>query len=224
MSEAWLLPLCLTTCVSRSTSLLARVLLAQGHNQEALELLQRSLTLARSGGRTSRVVEMLNLIAIAQDAAGDRTKAIRSVEESLAVAQPGGYIQAYVDEGPRLKALLRRVGMQIAADPNASTDHTRQYIMRILAAFAVTEQEGGLLSSAISPNELLIESLSERELEVLHLIAQGLSNRSIAGKLFLSLNTVKAHNSNIYGKLNVNRRTHAVARARQLGILPAGQA
>ena len=65
----------------------------------------------------------------------------------------------------------------------------------------------------------LIEPLSERELEVLHLVAQGLSNREISERLFIALNTVKGHNRNIFGKLEVQRRTEAVARARELGLL-----
>ncbi len=95
------------------------------------------------------------------------------------------------------------------------------YVRRLLAAFPVAEPEQAAPSETQAPNSDLIEPLSERELEVLQLIAEGLTNPEIASRLFLSLNTVKAHTRNIYGKLGVHSRTQAVARARALGVLPS---
>jgi len=89
------------------------------------------------------------------------------------------------------------------------------YIYKLLAAF---DQQKDVQPSALSP-QALVEPLSERELEVLQLIAQGFSNREISEQLFLALNTVKGHNRRIFGKLDVQRRTEAVARARELGLL-----
>jgi LuxR family maltose regulon positive regulatory protein len=90
---------------------------------------------------------------------------------------------------------------------------------RLLAAFPGAEPEQAAPSATPPPEEALIEPLSERELEILHLIAEGLTNPEIADRLYLSLNTVKVHTRNIYGKLGVHNRTQAVARARALGVL-----
>jgi LuxR family maltose regulon positive regulatory protein len=93
----------------------------------------------------------------------------------------------------------------------------KTYVDKLLAAFG----EQIAILSPIPNSDPLVEPLSERELEVLQLIAQGLSNREIGEKLFLALSTVKGHNRNIYGKLAVQRRTEAVARARELGLVPS---
>jgi LuxR family maltose regulon positive regulatory protein len=95
------------------------------------------------------------------------------------------------------------------------------YVRRLLAAFPETEPEQAAPSETDSANLGLIEPLSERELEVLELIAEGLTNPEIASRLYLALNTVKAHTRNIYGKLGVHNRMEAVARARTLGLLPS---
>ena len=95
------------------------------------------------------------------------------------------------------------------------------YARRLLAAFPVAEPEQAVPPRTRASSDEMVEPLSERELEVLELIAEGLTNREIASRLFLSLNTVKAHTRNIYGKLGVRSRTQAVARARTLGILPS---
>jgi LuxR family maltose regulon positive regulatory protein len=89
----------------------------------------------------------------------------------------------------------------------------------LLAAFPVSEAEQRLQPEAQAPSQTLIETLSKRELEVLQLIAEGLTNPEIASRLYLSLNTVKVHTRNIYGKLDAHSRTQAVAKARALGIL-----
>jgi LuxR family maltose regulon positive regulatory protein len=95
------------------------------------------------------------------------------------------------------------------------------YVRRLLAAFPVSEPEQAHPLTPKTPGTEWVEPLSERELEVLQLIAEGLTNQEIAGKLFLSLNTVKVHTRNIYGKLGAHHRAEAVARARVLGILPS---
>jgi LuxR family maltose regulon positive regulatory protein len=94
-----------------------------------------------------------------------------------------------------------------------------KYVQRVLASFDDPEPEKPLLKTAHSHQVGLIEQLSEREIEVLELIAKGLTNQVIADRLVLSLHTVKAHTRNIYGKLDVHNRTQAVDRARSLGIL-----
>jgi LuxR family maltose regulon positive regulatory protein len=117
-----------------------------------------------------------------------------------------------VDEGPPMARLLYE-----AAARGIATDYVRQ----LLAAFPIAEPRQTGPSRTQAPESELIESLSERELEVLQLIAEGLTNPEIASDLYLALNTVKAHTRNIYGKLGAHSRTQAVARARALGVLPS---
>ena len=93
------------------------------------------------------------------------------------------------------------------------------YTGKLLAVFEAEEQKSEGTSSLPPPAQPLLEPLSQRELEVLHLMAQGLSNQEMSERLFLALDTVKRHNKKIFGKLQVQRRTEAVARARELGLL-----
>jgi len=188
----------------------ARILIAQGQLDEATTLLQRLLEAAEAGGRNSRVIEILMLQALTLQARGDTDQAMTTLEGALTLAQAGGFIRIFLDEGPPMARLIcEALSRGIAPD----------YVRRLLAAFpsAKPEQTDSLKTQAPKPD--LIEPLSERELEVLELVAEGLTNQEIASRLFLSLNTVKVHTRNIYGKLGVNNRTGAVARARALGIL-----
>ena len=127
------------------------------------------------------------------------------------VAEPEGFVRVFVDEGPPMAGLLyEALNRGIAPD----------YVRRLLAAFPVDEPMRVDLKRTEADQSELVEPLSERELEVLQLIAEGLTNQEIATRLFLSLNTVKTHTRNIYGKLNVHRRTQAIARSKELGLLP----
>jgi ATP/maltotriose-dependent transcriptional regulator MalT len=129
---------------------------------------------------------------------------LRLLGEALALAEPGGFIRVFVDEGLPMKHLLREV-----ASRGTASEHTRQ----VLAAFSQ-----GRAKRVAQP--ATVEPLSERELEVLQHIAEGRTDREIADRLYLSLYTVKVHARNIYGKLGVNKRMQAVAKARELGVLP----
>jgi len=156
------------------------------------------------------VIEILILQALSLQAQGDTDQAITTLEQALTLAEPEGFIRVFVDAGPPMARLLyEAVTRGIAPD----------YARRLLAAFPVTEPERADPSETQVPKSELVELLSERELEVLQLIAEGLTNPEIASRLFLSLNTVKVHARNIYGKLGVHNRTQAVARARVLGVL-----
>jgi LuxR family maltose regulon positive regulatory protein len=191
---------------------LARLLIAQERQEEASRLLQRLLEGTEAGGRNSRTIEVLNLQALAAQAGEDTTQAITSLERALSLAEPGGFVRIFVDEGPSMASLLyAALSYGIAPD----------YVRRLLAAFPVAEPEKTAAPPTQVPQSELIEPLSDREIEVLQLIAQGLTNREIATRLFLSVNTVKAHSRNIYGKLGAHSRTQAVARAQALGILPS---
>ncbi len=186
----------------------ARIMIAQEQLAEATVLLQRLLEAAEAGGRTSIVIEILILQALVLQARGDIDQAIITLENALTIAEPEGFIRSFVDEEPPREALLKRLKVE--------SERMKVYVRKLLAAFA----EKQFHHSSLDPQPL-IEPLSERELEVLQLIADGLSNQEIASRLFLSPHTVKAHNRNIFSKLDVNNRTQAAASARDLGVLPS---
>lgn len=125
----------------------------------------------------------------------------------MALAQPGGYVRAFVDEGEPMARLLRRT---------VTSGASREYVQRLLAALPATDVAA---ASKGSSQGVLVEPLSDREMEVLRLVAAARSNRDIAEELCLAIGTVKKHVYNIYGKLGMRRRTEAVSRARELGLI-----
>jgi LuxR family maltose regulon positive regulatory protein len=188
---------------------LARAYLAQDKAKEALAALKPLLAPAEDAGAFLRVIEVCALKALALQALGDTSAALASLERSLALAEPEGYVRMYVNEGPPMAALLREA---------ASHNIAPGYADRLLAAFEA-EKSCSPAPQLPCPSALL-DPLTPRELDVLHLISQGLSNKDIAEKLVIALNTVKRHTSNIYSKLGVKSRTQAIARARELGLVP----
>ena len=190
--------------------MLARVLMAQDRPDEAVDLLTQLHSAASAGGQTSRMIEIRNLMALAFQAIGNPEQAIASLEQALTLAEPEGFVRTFVDEGPPMAHLLYK------ALPQGSAP---DYIRRLLAAFPVDEMEQPGIKKRQTQAAELIEPLSDREIEVLELIADGLTNREIAAKLYVTLNTVKAHTRSIYGKLEVNSRTKAVHKANTLGVL-----
>ena len=130
--------------------------------------------------------------------------------EALALAELGGFIRTFVDEGPPMARLLYEALARGISPENAR---------RLLAHFPDAEPEQAGSSKTHDPDSEWIETLSEREIEVLQLISEGLTNQEIATKLYLSLHTVKVHARNIYGKLGVKNRTQAVAKGKALGFL-----
>jgi LuxR family maltose regulon positive regulatory protein len=145
------------------------------------------------------------------------------VERALALAEPEGYARVFVDEGPAMAGLLTR--MKPSRD--GGTPGMDAHIREVLAAFetqaparTARNPPGEAQAESAAPRSRgPIEPLSQRELEVLRLIGQGLSNREIGERLFLALDTIKGHNSRIFDKLDAKRRTEALARARELGLL-----
>ena len=191
---------------------LARILIAQEQLDEATGLLQHLLEAAETGGRTTRVIEILMLQTLAFQTSGDTDRAMDMLEQALTLAEQGGFVRIFVDEGSPMARLLYEAATRgIAPD----------YASRLLSAFPDAEPRQIDPSNTQSPKSDLVEPLSDREIEVLQLVAEGLTNREIGERLFLSLNTVKAHTRNLYGKLDIHSRTQAVAKARALGILPS---
>ena len=190
---------------------LARVLIARGrlagstkpYLDDALRLLERLHDFTAAGGRIARVMEVLVLQALVWQARGERKRSLHLLQQALGLTHTGDYIRLFMDEGQPMAELLRDA---------AAEEMYPQYVSRLLAAFGQVEGTAAKVQS-------LIELLSDRELEVLQHLAQGLSNRAIADKLFVSLATIEWHAHGIYGKLDVGNRTQAVAKARELGIL-----
>ena len=184
---------------------LARILIAADRQPLAILLLARLAVAAKRGGRMGRLIETLVLLAIAQ-AGADAHEATRTMARALATAEPEGYVRVFTGEGEPAIELLRLV----AAEGGA----TGRYAQRLLAGGAT----GG---TPAQERPALVEPLSARELEILGLLAAGLSNRDIADTLYLTVGTVKTHVHNILDKLEAESRTQAIARARELGLLRA---
>jgi LuxR family maltose regulon positive regulatory protein len=127
---------------------------------------------------------------------------VQLLGDALVLAEPGGFIRTFVDEGIPMSRLLSEA---------AAREMMPDYVARLLAAFEIRDDRPS--------SQPLIEPLSQRELEVLRLIAEGLSNQEIGERLFLALDTIKGHNRSIFEKLEVKRRTEAIARGRELGLL-----
>jgi LuxR family maltose regulon positive regulatory protein len=203
---------------------LARVLIAlekrglvDGSIHDAQGLLERLLQAAEEGGRKGSVIEILVLQVLAHEVQGNFAPALVSLERALTLAEPEGYVRIFVDENLPMARLMSE-----AAAHGVMPDYTG----KLLAVFEAEKQKSEdksylppALPEGHRDGESLIEPLSQRELEVLQLIAQGLSNREIGERLFLALDTIKGHNRRIYDKLQVQSRTEAIARARELGLL-----
>lgn len=191
----------------------ARLLHARGRHREALPLLVELGEAAADAGRTGDLIEILALQAVALWAANERERAVSTLTKAMALAEPEGYVRTFVDEGAAMGELLSAT-IEARGRGNAGTAVrvSARYLARLLASVA---QE----ATAPAADEGLPEALSERELEVLALIASGRSNREIAAKLFVSTSTVKTHIHRLYRKLGARSRTQAIARAREMDLL-----
>jgi LuxR family maltose regulon positive regulatory protein len=195
---------------------LARLWLTQGRAADARHLLDGQRALAEAGGRTGRSIEILNVLALALEALGQSDAADAALAQALFLARPEGHMRLFLDLGWPLGKLLERSA--------ASAPIAGDYVRDLLAAFHL-EREAQRNRKAEVPSliptsaEALADPLTERELEVLHLLAEGLSNKEIATRLIVAPSTVKQHLKNIYGKLDVHSRTQAVARGRELSLL-----
>jgi len=195
----------------------ARALIALGRKhpggtylKDALNLLEELYFLAEKNGWMSKEIEILVLQSLALQEQGDTNQAFIFLERALTLAEPEGFIRTFVDEGEPMAHLLYK-----ALSRELSPDYVRQ----LLGAFPTGKSEPVAPTRTPAPESDWVEPLSEREIEVLQLIAEGLTNQAIAKRLYLTVNTVKAHTRNIYSKLGVNNRTQAVARGKTIGIL-----
>ncbi len=193
---------------------LARVRLAEGSLVGVNDLLEYLLALAETQKRAGSMIEILLTQALVHQAQDNHAQALAALERALALAEPEGYLRTFVDEGEALGLLISDFRLTIATRAHPLLN----YVDKILAAFL--QPAGGLSQSTITNKASeIIEPLTDRELEVLRLIAKGHSNTEISQRLYLALSTVKGHNLRIFNKLQVQNRTEAVARARELGLL-----
>jgi len=195
---------------------LARLLLAQNRPGEALALLDRLLAQATAQDRMGSVIEIQALRALAQAAGGDGPAAVTTLAEALTLAGLRGYVRVFADEGPPMRALLGRIVAAYRAGHPPARTIPFSHLARVTQAFDSKPAMPG--SAAEVPG--LIDPLTGRELQVLAMLAAGEPNQSIAGELFVTVFTVKKHVSHLLGKLGAANRTEAVARARDLGLIP----
>src|ERR671911_107112 len=190
----------------------ARVNLARGDPSTALAVLEPLRRQADAKGWADKRLKVMVLQAVAHHAHGENNKAVHLLGDALALAEPGGFIRTFVDEGILMARLLSEAAAHVVMP-----DYAARLLVVLEAEAQMSEDRSSLRSAPTAQS--LTEPLSQRELEVLQLIAQGLSNREISERLYLALDTVKGHNRRIYRKLRVRRRTEAVARAREFGLL-----
>jgi ATP/maltotriose-dependent transcriptional regulator MalT len=226
---------------------LARLLVAQSQlagskeaHEQATALLARLRAAAQQAGWVHEEINILVLQAVNDQANGKTDVALNSLAEALSLAQPGGYVRIFLDEGDIIQSLLMLLAEQLRYGQQRYRNIPQQqlvplagYVAELLSAFKSAAGKRGLLSGAISMTEPapdlspessiqrqnLVEPLSKRELEVLRLLARGYSDKQIAGTLFIAPETVHKHLKNIYGKLDVHSRTEAIAQSREFGLL-----
>ena len=195
---------------------LARVLLAQDNPGPALTLLQRLLGAAADQGRIGSIIEIQALRALALAAHGDHASAAGALTEAVTLAYPHGYVRVFADEGPPMRALLAQLPAGQQAPASRIDSGYLAALLRACGQADAVPPPGRAVAAAPG----LIERLTGRELEVLRLLAAGRSNQRIAHDLVVALDTVKKHVTHILGKLGAGNRTEAVARARDLGLIP----
>jgi LuxR family maltose regulon positive regulatory protein len=191
--------------------------MAQARWDEALSLLTQLQPIVEGSARKTSLIELLALRALALQTQANSAESIAALVHALTLAEPEGYVRTFIDEGEAMRLLIADCRLRI----EKRNGRLHAYVDKLLAAFQTAGP--GVDDLEISQQHSKIqnpsEPLSERELEVLRLIGDGLSNHEIAAKLVIGLGTVKTHINNIFGKLDVKNRTQAVARARELNLL-----
>jgi LuxR family maltose regulon positive regulatory protein len=201
---------------------LVRILIAQNAAHETLELLRRLHTMAEQSKHPRNLIEILVLQALAYEATGDTAHALDALQQALTNAQGEGYIRTIIDEGLPIGGLLTKLRRFLRRRQPEQPGVSLAYVNRLLLALMNHENTRPSSSVTIKPYGTahpLAEPLTEREREVLSLLAAGYSSQQIADQLVITISTVKAHIHNIYGKLAVQSRTRAIAVAREHGLL-----
>ncbi len=191
---------------------LARILLAKNQPTAALQRLDPALQRATAGQRWGHVLEIRLLQALAHQRLDEEPQALAALSEAVCLGEPEGYIRSFVEEGTSMATLLYRLRKRCAKQGPTP------YLDTLLAAFQ-QESKARLPAEESSKSLHLPEPLSERERQVLQLLAQGRSNQEIAQELVIALDTVKRHVSHIFSKLGVTNRVQAVKQAHDLGLL-----
>ncbi len=181
------------------------VRLVQEPAETAIVELTNGLTVAERNGRFGVALELYILRSLAQARQGNRREAMQDLQCALKLAAPEGYTRIFIDEGQPMQALLAKY--------QSKGEMLQKYATYLLSQFGTMPHQASQIAKLIDP-------LSQRELEVLHIMALGKTNQQIAQQLVVARGTIKAHTASIYRKLNVSNRTEAVARARQIGLLP----
>jgi LuxR family transcriptional regulator, maltose regulon positive regulatory protein len=206
---------------------LARILVALGMQHptqsylvQVSPLLDRLLNAAQTAGWVHEVIKILILKALTRQASNDNEEATLAILDALRLAEPGGYVRTFVDEGEAMQRLLE--GCIGIGEPHPRlADYTLNLLKIISSGLRIESPEHKKLKTPVisAKKAPLPEALTERELDVLRLLNSGLTSNEIAVELYLSVHTVRTHIKNIYGKLGVNRRIEAVHKARDLKLL-----
>jgi ATP/maltotriose-dependent transcriptional regulator MalT len=205
----------------REYLVLVRVLLAYDRPDDTARLLGRLHAAAAEQGRAGSLIEIQALRALALAASGEEAAAVAALADALTLGCPQGYVRVFTDEGRPMAALLGRLIAAQKAGRGPARDIPLGYLGRLARSFEQETAATGRYASQIPPAASgVVEPLTERELEVLRLLAAGKPNREIAAELVVSLHTVKKHVTHVLGKLGAANRTEATARARELGLLP----
>jgi LuxR family maltose regulon positive regulatory protein len=199
----WIEVPCITQC---------RILIAQGSKaslQEAAEKLAEYVKTSKAQNNTYQLIELLLLQSLVYHKQSQSDKALAILADAIALAEPGGFIRPFLDLGPEIPGLLVRLSQRGVAPV---------YIARILAAFPQQRIDEKRLEVADGADTSTVEPLTPRELDVLALLARGLTNKEIAKQLVISHGTVRQHVYNLFQKLHVNNRLQAVKKATDLGV------
>ncbi len=191
---------------------LARVWIALEKYDQALLLIDKLIKANESRQAWGQVIRLLIFNALATHSLGELDTALTSIERALRLGEPENYQRIFLDEGQTMHAILRVVDERLSGEEN---ERIKKYLHQLLPAFQVEET---VSVKDHFPRSTLFEPLSEREIEVIRLLEEGLTNQEIATRLFISLNTVKAHLKSIYSKLGVTNRVQAVAKGREIGL------
>lgn len=203
-AEEWRLSSDNSPSVQRETGYLTyiRLLLDMGRPEQASALVERMAAKTEAEGRLNRLIPLRVLQALALERLGRREAAVAALGRAVTLAAPEGYVRAFLDQGPAVAPLLPMV-----------RDTAPAFVDQLSKAFNVSEAGPAGMPAR------LVEPLTEREGDLLKLLAEGLSNEEISRRLYISPNTTKWHLKSIFGKLAVGNRIQAVARARDLGLI-----